>query len=59
MSDWVTWEVCPRCGLTAAVGWIGAEPVEVDCTKGCELTAAEVGAFADRQRSVLHPSSGR
>jgi hypothetical protein len=47
MSERVTWEVCPRCGCVAAVGWApvpGAgrapgecRPVEFDCISGCEV----------------------
>ena len=47
MSERVTWEVCPRCGGVAAVGWArvpgtgGASgecrPVEFDCLTGCEV----------------------
>jgi hypothetical protein len=45
MSEHVTWEICPRCRLLAAVGWAtvggtdGAPhqlcPVEFDCPTGC------------------------
>jgi hypothetical protein len=47
MSERVTWEVCPRCGCAAAVGWArlpgaggapdGCVPVEFDCLAGCEV----------------------
>ena len=51
MSEHVTWEVCLRCGLPAAVGWVpvrlhGARaanrPVEFDCTAGCLVGAGEL-----------------
>ena len=42
----VTWEVCPRCGLSAAVGWRDGALVVVDCPGGCRLTAAD---FARRK----------
>ena len=42
----VTWEVCPRCGLSAAVGWVDGALVAVDCPGGCRLTAAD---FARRK----------
>jgi hypothetical protein len=45
MSEYVTWEVCTRCGVLAALGWasvggIGGAtdqilPVEFDCPTGC------------------------
>jgi hypothetical protein len=35
VSDRVTWEACPRCGRTAALGWVDEHPVEFDCTTGC------------------------
>jgi hypothetical protein len=40
-SERVTWETCPRCGLSAAVGWQRGTVVEVDCPGGCQLTAAD------------------
>ena len=57
MSDHITWEACPVCGSTAAVGWAGEEPqdgrpphggpIEFDCPTGCRLSATElVRAFA-------------
>jgi hypothetical protein len=50
MSDYVTWEVCPRCGLLAALGWAGIGggapdrilPVEFDCPTGCRLDPDEL-----------------
>ena len=44
-SERVTWETCPRCGLSAAVGWRGGVLVEVDCPGGCRLTSSD---FAGR-----------
>jgi hypothetical protein len=40
-SEHVTWETCPSCGLSAAVGWSDGRLVEVDCPGGCGLTAAD------------------
>ncbi|MGY1809697.1 hypothetical protein ACI8AF_20215 [Blastococcus sp. SYSU D00669] len=58
MSDRVTWEPCPRCGGTAAVGWApdtgdaagpaSEVPVEFDCTSGCSVTPAELRLLARR-----------
>jgi hypothetical protein len=42
-SERITWETCPRCGLTAAVGWLDGVPVEVDCTAGCAPTEQDLG----------------
>jgi hypothetical protein len=52
MSDYVTWEVCTRCGLLAALGWAGVGglggaadqilPVEFDCPSGCRLDPDEL-----------------
>jgi hypothetical protein len=52
MSDYVTWEVCTRCGLLAALGWAGVGgiggaseqilPVEFDCPTGCRLDPDEL-----------------
>jgi len=47
----VTWEVCPRCGERAAVGWApvmptgapsGHRPVEFDCPAGCQVGLEEL-----------------
>ena len=54
ISERVTWEVCPTCGRTAAVGWLHGRMVEFDCTAGCRLTAAQADLFADRR----HPVAG-
>jgi hypothetical protein len=37
-SERVTWETCPGCGHSAAVGWLGGISVEFDCPRGCRLT---------------------
>jgi hypothetical protein len=52
MSEYVTWEVCPRCGLLAALGWVNVGgirgglpqilPVEFDCPSGCRLGPDEL-----------------
>jgi hypothetical protein len=52
VSDRVTWELCPRCGAIAAVGWsaataAGGEPApdalaEYDCPTGCRPSSAEL-----------------
>lgn len=53
MSERITWETCPVCGASAAVGWAGgpetgadrsarAEPTEFDCLSGCSLSAQEL-----------------
>jgi hypothetical protein len=41
-SEGITWETCPRCGLTAAVGWLDGLPVQFDCTAGCVPTERDV-----------------
>ena len=53
-SDRVTWEVCPVCGRTAAVGWVDADPIEFDCTADCIPTLLQVRELAASQRA-LHP----
>jgi hypothetical protein len=53
MSDRVTWEICPCCGLPAAVGWLDDSPVEFDCLAGCTLTEDQVQAFSDRRRAPV------
>jgi hypothetical protein len=53
MSDWITWELCPRCSQRAAVGWrelpdasapVVHVAVEFDCRHGCRLEPAELAA---------------
>jgi hypothetical protein len=54
----VTWETCPRCGLSAAVGWLDGALVAVDCPGGCRLTAADFdrrGAKGFRFRPPIAP----
>ena len=53
-SDRVTWEVCPVCGRTAAVGWVDADPIEFDCTAACIPTLLQVRELAASQ-PALHP----
>ena len=50
-SERVTWETCPRCGLSAAVGWRDGMLIEVDCPGGCRLTATDfAGRGSERRR---------
>ena len=54
----VTWETCPRCGLSAVVGWVNGALVAVDCPGGCRLTAADSarrGAKGLRFRAPVAP----
>ncbi len=54
----VTWITCPRCGLSAAVGWRDGALVAVDCPGGCGLTAANLarrGAKELRYRPPVSP----
>jgi hypothetical protein len=53
-SDGITWEVCPVCGLTAAVGWTGGHLAEFDCTNGCLPTMAQVRDLDERQGPPLN-----
>jgi hypothetical protein len=50
VGERVTWETCPRCGLSAAVRWCDGGLVAVDCPGGCRLTAAD---FARRKAKGL------
>src|SRR4051794_26710748 len=43
VSERTTWETCPHCGLTAAVGWLDGVPAEFDCTAGLAPTAQDLG----------------
>src|SRR5687768_18217892 len=54
----VTWETCPKCGLSAAVGWVNGALVAVDCPSDCRLTAADFarrGANGLRFRTPVSP----
>jgi hypothetical protein len=52
MSDRVTWERCPSCGRTAAVGWTTIrratgepfleDPTDLDYVSGCQLTEQDL-----------------
>ena len=53
----VTWETCPRCGSSAAVGWRDGTLVEADCPSGCRLTAADV-AWRGPKRGTFPPPTG-
>jgi hypothetical protein len=55
MSERVTWEVCPTCGRTAAVGWLNGSVVEVDCTSGCRLSNADRHSFEESLRGLATP----
>ncbi len=48
MSERITWEQCPSCGDTAAVGWIRDEPVEYDCVRNCNLTQEQKATLRRR-----------
>ncbi len=48
-SDRITWEVCPACGQTAAVGWVDDHLAEFDCTAGCVPSIAQVRELARRR----------
>jgi hypothetical protein len=57
VSERVTWEDCPRCGGSAAVGWAAVSPVagrprdmpvEFDCPDGCQPTLGELSRLLDR-----------
>src|SRR4051794_15948808 len=54
----VTWETCPKCGLSAAVGWRDGALVALDCPGGCRLAAADFarrGAKRLRFRPLVAP----
>ncbi|MGY1773952.1 hypothetical protein [Blastococcus sp. SYSU D00813] len=53
MSERITWERCPGCGDTAAVGWAGERPVEIDCLQGCVVP---LGCLTE---AVGQPAPGR
>jgi hypothetical protein len=52
-SDGITWETCPVCRRTAAVGWADGSPTEFDCTAGCVPSIAQIRDLAERRSSTL------
>ena len=52
-SDRVTWEVCPACGRSAAVGWIDDSLAEFDCTAGCTPQLSQIRELSDRRSRTL------
>ena len=66
MSERVTWEVCPVCGGTAAVGWIMIrsatgesfpdEAVEFDCPSACRPTPEQLIETFDAPRGTSVPA---
>jgi hypothetical protein len=48
MADSISWDACPRCGETIALGWDGEDLIEYDCVGGCALTADELAALRRR-----------
>src|SRR3954453_9398026 len=59
MSEKITWEVCPECGRTAAVGWLEGDVVEFDCVLGCRLSDVQLGGLErrlDLQARTRHPA---
>jgi hypothetical protein len=51
----VTWETCPNCGLSAAVGWRDGVLVIVDCPGGCNVTATDFAWQGPRRRKFPPP----
>jgi hypothetical protein len=54
----ITWETCPMCDQSAAVGWRDGALVAVDCPGGCRLTATDFarrGARRFRFRPPVGP----
>ncbi|MGY1823847.1 hypothetical protein [Geodermatophilus sp. SYSU D00079] len=45
-SERVSWEDCPVCHGSAAVGWRATRPVEFDCPRGCRLDGEQLRALA-------------
>jgi hypothetical protein len=52
-SQGITWERCPCCGQSAAVGWarivehpgapsVHVDPVELDCLDGCQVAVDQL-----------------
>ena len=52
MSESISWEVCPSCGRTAAVGWRNERVVEVDCSSECRLDDDELRGIEGGRKLV-------
>jgi hypothetical protein len=52
-SDGITWEVCPVCGRTAAVGWVEGYPAEFDCPAGCLPSIVQIRELAERRSPTM------
>jgi hypothetical protein len=52
----LTWETCPVCGRSAAVGWRDGVPVTVDCPNDCRPSADEFAGQAP-SAAVASPTS--
>jgi len=59
MSDHISWETCPRCRRSVAVGWIDGHPGEFDCVSRCQLTTAELHQLVGRAREKAALGQGR
>jgi hypothetical protein len=53
ITERISWEVCPRCGGPAAVGWVDGTAVEFDCLRGCELPEKRIRDTPWRGQSVI------
>jgi hypothetical protein len=59
MSDHISWESCPQCRRSAAVGWIDGYPVEFDCLSRCPLTISELHELAAEAGETAARGEGR
>jgi hypothetical protein len=57
VSERVTWETCPSCGRSAAVGWRDGRLVQIDCPSGCRPAAEDFGRRAPFLRSFRRPAT--
>lgn len=48
-AERVTWEECPECRRSAAVGWWQGAPVEFDCPSGCAVGLDRIEPSGARQ----------
>ena len=58
MSDHISWETCPLCRRSAAVGWCDGYPSEFDCVSRCQLTVSELNQLAAKAGEKGHIPDG-
>jgi len=48
----ITWDTCPCCGRSAAVGWLDGVAVEFDCPRECRPTESQIARLPHPGRAA-------